>query len=193
MILGYTWLKDHNPEVNWQTGEVQMNCCPPRCKGCHVIRKEQALRKKVEAKAVNICRSGPPPEHVEDSEEDETPLQMCEVEYEPGDKLFMMRILSELAVENLHATSTISQKLAEGACRASETRKGLIPLPNYAKEFESVRLANSKAEIKPTAPLSAFDKENSIEFPLDFLHYLYNYYMVCALFSHAYHMTHYVM
>jgi len=22
MILSYTWLKDHNPEVNWQTGEV---------------------------------------------------------------------------------------------------------------------------------------------------------------------------
>jgi len=29
MILGYTWLKDHNPEVNWQTGEVQINQCPP--------------------------------------------------------------------------------------------------------------------------------------------------------------------
>jgi len=27
MILGYTWLKDHNLEVNWQTGEVQMNQC----------------------------------------------------------------------------------------------------------------------------------------------------------------------
>jgi len=25
MILGYTWLKDHNPEVNWQTREVHMN------------------------------------------------------------------------------------------------------------------------------------------------------------------------
>jgi len=25
MILGYTWLKDHNLEINWQTGEVQMN------------------------------------------------------------------------------------------------------------------------------------------------------------------------
>jgi len=25
MILGYTWLKDHNLEVNWRTGEVQMN------------------------------------------------------------------------------------------------------------------------------------------------------------------------
>jgi len=28
-----------------------------------------------------------------------------------------------------------------------------------------------------------------MEFPLDFLHYLYNYYMVCALFSHTYHVT----
>jgi len=37
----------------------------------------------------------------------------------------------------------------------------------------TVRLANSKARIKPTAPLSAFDKENSIEFPLDSVHYLY--------------------
>ena len=75
---------------------------------------------------------------MEDSEEDETPLQIREVEYEPGDRLFMTRILSELAVENLHATSTISQKLAEGARRASETRKGLIPLPDCAKGFESV-------------------------------------------------------
>jgi len=37
MILSYTWLKDHNPEVNWQTREVQMNQCPPRYKECHVI------------------------------------------------------------------------------------------------------------------------------------------------------------
>ena len=29
------------------------------------------------------------------------------------------------------------------------------------------------------------NKENSIEFPLNFLHYLYNYYMVCALSSHT--------
>jgi len=38
-----------------------------------------------------------------------------------------------------------------------------------------VRLANSKAGIKPTAPLPAFDKENSIGFSLDFLHYLYTF------------------
>jgi len=75
---------------------------------------------------------------MEDSEEDETSLWMCEVEYEPEDRLFMIRILSELAIENLRATSTISQILAEGACRASETQKGLIPLPDCAKGFELV-------------------------------------------------------
>ena len=64
-----------------------------------------------------------------------------------------------------------------------------------AHDMESssnVRLANSKAGIKPSALLSAFDKENSIEFLLDFLHYLYNYYMVCALLSHTYHVTHHM-
>jgi len=75
---------------------------------------------------------------VKDSEEDETPLQICEVEYEPGDRLFMTRILSEPAVENLRATFMISQKLAEGARQASETRKGLLPLLDCAKGFELV-------------------------------------------------------
>jgi len=60
------------------------------------------------------------------------------------------------------------------------------------KSSSNIRLANSKARIKPTAPLSAFDKENSIEFPLDFLYYLYNYYMVCALLSCTYHVTYHV-
>ena len=148
MILGYTWLKDHNPEVNWQTGEVQMNRCPPRCEGYRAIRKEQVSQRKVEARAVNICRSGPPPEYAEDLEEDETPLRICEVEYEQGDRLFMARILPEPAVEDLRATSTISQKLAEGARRASETWKGLLTLPNCVKGFESV-FAKENFDILP--------------------------------------------
>jgi len=92
----------------------------------------------VEARAVNVCRSRPPPEYAEDSEEDETPLWICEVEYEQEDRLFMTRILLEPAVEDLRATSTISQKLAEGARRASETRKGLLILPDCVKGFKSV-------------------------------------------------------
>jgi len=107
--MTYTWLKDYNPEVNWQTREVQMNRCPSRCEGCRVVQKEQALQKKMEARAVNICRSRPSPEYAEDSEGDENPWSY-EVEYKTED-----RLLPEPAAEDLYATSTIFQKLTEGA------------------------------------------------------------------------------
>ena len=55
MILSYTWLKNHNPEVNWQTRKVQMNQCLSRCEGYHVIRKEHVSQRRIEAKAINIC------------------------------------------------------------------------------------------------------------------------------------------
>jgi len=103
-----------------------------------VIRKERESRRKTEARAVNVCRSRPPPEYAEDPEEDKTPLQVCEVEYEQEDRLFMMRILLEPAAEDFCVTFMISQKLAEGARRASETWKGLLTLPDCVKGFESV-------------------------------------------------------
>ena len=31
IILGYTWLIKHNPEIDWQTGEVKMSHCPDSC------------------------------------------------------------------------------------------------------------------------------------------------------------------
>ena len=122
MILGYTWLKDHNPEVNWQTGEVQMNRCPPRCEGCHVIRKEQASRKRMETRALNICWSGPCLEYTEDSEEDEAPIRTQAAEYELGDRLFMTRILPDSTRKDLHAASTTSYP-----SRSSSTTTTSIP------------------------------------------------------------------
>ena len=108
MILGYTWLNDHNLEVNWQTREVQMNRCPPRCEGCCVIQKEQALRKRMETRALNVCRSRPSPEYAENSEEDKAPVWTREAEYEPGNRLFMTRILLDSTMEDLRAASTTS-------------------------------------------------------------------------------------
>ena len=29
MILGFTWLRKHNPEIDWQMKEVWMSRCPP--------------------------------------------------------------------------------------------------------------------------------------------------------------------
>jgi len=92
----------------------------------------------VEARAVNICQSRPPPEYAEDLEEDKIPCWTYEVKYEQGDKLFMTRLLLESTAADLCTTFTIFQKLAEGARRALETQKGLFTLPNCAKGFESM-------------------------------------------------------
>ena len=27
MIMGHTWLRKHNPDINWVTGDVKMFCC----------------------------------------------------------------------------------------------------------------------------------------------------------------------
>jgi len=31
VILGMPWLAAHNPEIDWEKGEVKMTCCPPIC------------------------------------------------------------------------------------------------------------------------------------------------------------------
>ena len=33
LILGYNWLKDHNPKVDWEKRGVEMTCCPLWCEG----------------------------------------------------------------------------------------------------------------------------------------------------------------
>ena len=32
IILGHTWLVEHNPNINWCTGEVKLTCCPDYCR-----------------------------------------------------------------------------------------------------------------------------------------------------------------
>jgi len=53
-----------------------------------------------------------------------------------------------------------------------------LGLANYYRRFikDFCKKAKLQAGIKPTALCSAIDKENLIEFPLDLLHYIYNYY-----------------
>jgi len=41
LILGYDWLKDHNPKIDWEKGEVEMTRCPLQYEGGHALRKEQ--------------------------------------------------------------------------------------------------------------------------------------------------------
>jgi len=43
LILGYTWLHKHNPEINWETGNVEMTRCP---RECNIAEKRQKEIKK---------------------------------------------------------------------------------------------------------------------------------------------------
>jgi len=52
LILGYNWLKDHNPKVDWEKGEIEMTRCPLRYEGGRALRKEQTLQKRTELQAL---------------------------------------------------------------------------------------------------------------------------------------------
>jgi len=43
VILGMPWLVAHNPEIDWEKGEVEMTRCPPICGK----RKQEEKRKEV--------------------------------------------------------------------------------------------------------------------------------------------------
>jgi predicted aspartyl protease len=47
LILGYNWLRNHNPEINWQTKDVKMSRCPLQCSTCRVEDKCNAKRQKL--------------------------------------------------------------------------------------------------------------------------------------------------
>jgi len=75
LILGYDWLKDHNPKIDWEKGEVKMTCCPLQCEGGRALRKEQIRQKRTELRALRLCRDGPTPllqEELEIEELEET-------------------------------------------------------------------------------------------------------------------------
>jgi len=42
IILGMPWLAAHNPEINWETGEVKMSRCPPWCSKQMTIKQREA-------------------------------------------------------------------------------------------------------------------------------------------------------
>jgi len=47
LILGYDWLKDHNPKIDWEKGEVEMTRCPLHYEGERALQKGQTHQKRV--------------------------------------------------------------------------------------------------------------------------------------------------
>ena len=54
MILGYTWLKHHNPDIDWETGQVRMTCCPWTCR---VLQGKSPLEQSIDTLNQNGLRT----------------------------------------------------------------------------------------------------------------------------------------
>src|SRR6266545_618548 len=127
MILGFSWLKKHNPEINFCAGTIKMTrCLPCCCVGCNAEWKTERDMKKREAQQINTCCTGPFPAFVEDAkdelkdgqfevpleEEVKTPLDKDNEPLEEGDRIWATGLFPE--AEQIQATALISQRLAEG-------------------------------------------------------------------------------
>jgi len=56
MILGFTWLDKHNPEINFRTRSVKMTrCLPCCCISCQTEHKVEQNAKKEDAAQINTC------------------------------------------------------------------------------------------------------------------------------------------
>ena len=38
LILSHDWLKKHNPDIDWMTGDIKLSHCPPECKSLMDMR-----------------------------------------------------------------------------------------------------------------------------------------------------------
>jgi len=56
LILGMLWLAAHNPEIDWEKGEVKIMRCPPICGKRKQEEKEKKVRKTEKNKDEEILR-----------------------------------------------------------------------------------------------------------------------------------------
>jgi hypothetical protein len=144
LILGYNWLHNHDPEINWQTKDVKMFHCPPQCSTCSVEDKHDAKMQKSTTSQINACRSGAFPTMVEEDEDesphmdtdetDEEAQDTCpaldddldsdvdDIAIEEGDRVFMMMVHPVDPHHFVRASSTVSGCLAETFARNSKPK-----------------------------------------------------------------------
>jgi hypothetical protein len=116
MILGLSWLCKHNPEVNWEAGQVVMSHCPLSC-------------------------HQPSPLSIPPTLHDKTPEAVNEGDFmlEPGDGIFAAYLPTKDEVAHLQAMLTHSQQLvqeAAGPAPLKQSFKDLVPEPH--QDFKDV-------------------------------------------------------
>jgi hypothetical protein len=161
LILGYNWLRNHNPEINWQTKDVKMSRYPLQCSTCRVEDKCDAKRRKLTTSQITACRSGAFPtmteedkdesphmdmdktdEEVQDTSlafDDDLDSELDDFTIEEDDRVFMVVVHPVDPHHFVHASSTVSGRLAEAFAKNSEPKGfgDIVPtsLHSYADVF----------------------------------------------------------
>jgi hypothetical protein len=162
MILGYNWLRNHNPEINWQTNDVKMSQCPQKCSTCRVEDKHQAKIQKLATLQINAYRAGAFPMMVEEVDEDESPhintdetdegaqdtgpafddnldSEVNDFTIEEDDRVFMTMVHPVDPHHFVRALSTVSGRLVEAFAKNSKPKgfEDIVPttLHEYADIF----------------------------------------------------------
>jgi len=113
MILGFTWLDKHNPEIDFCAQSVKMTRCLLRCcVGCQADRKAEQNARREDTERINTCQTGPFPAFVEDADEEDEAKPIPEQPLEEGNRIWATRLFPK--AEHIRATATVSQRLAEG-------------------------------------------------------------------------------
>jgi len=146
VILGFTWLEEHNPEINWQTHKVLMSRCPAKCHACRQAVKEETQKERAahrrHIEVLRACRAGPHPVMIEEVEEedddfedesDPVPEFDPEDKLEEGDRLWYVTLPPEEVF--IRATETVSQRLAAAHRKNTQSQ---TDIPDYLKEFEDI-------------------------------------------------------
>ena len=139
IILGYPWLRQHNPEINWQTQEVKLSCCPNHCaKAIGATHQERKTRPRSEGPQTlpqPTCYPDLDEDDLNNLEDDEETSEAepnkaegCTDKVEEGDHIFVM---TYMLPETIGATSMISQQIVESVKDNPKQEKSLhnmVPL-----------------------------------------------------------------
>src|SRR3981189_2735874 len=153
MILGFTWLREHNPEINWQTKEVRMSRCPPQCSTCRTEAKVKRRAEHIVTAQIHACRAGSFPVLIKEivDEDNCPPMGLGEPdggtadfddgfddEIEDSDRIFVAHIHGEAADHFVRAASTVSQHLAEPFAKNSKATSFRDAVPSSLHKFEDI-------------------------------------------------------
>lgn len=161
IILGYTWLRNHNPEVDWTTQTVRLNRCPRACTVCRKRERAERQIRRRETRARATCRAGLMPsledcdsDQESDCDDDEHGEHIDAAtsnlpELEDGERLFAANVVDP---EFIRATQTTSQRLAEAFARNSAKPSFRDSVPDRFCDFEDVFSKDSFDELPASKP-----------------------------------------